>query len=77
MEYIDLKYFESSSDISLRRVLMVFALFFTRRETISICFFPDTTRSQVFFLEKNFIGVKFIASNLQVRKDNEEICSIL
>ena len=56
---------------------MVFALFFTRRETIKIRFSLDTTRNQVFFLEKNFIGVKFIASTLQVRKDNEEICSIL
>ena len=29
------------------------------------------------FLEKNLIGVKFIASILDVRKDNSEICSIL
>ena len=29
------------------------------------------------FLEKNLIGVKFIASILDVRKDNGEICSIL
>ena len=29
------------------------------------------------FLEKNLIGVKFIASILDVRKDNREICSIL
>ena len=33
----------------------------------------DTTRSQVFLLEKKFIGVKFIASILEVRKDNEEL----
>ena len=33
--------------------------------------------SQVFFLEKNFIRDKFIASTLQARKDNEEICCIL
>ena len=26
---------------------------------------------------KNFIGVEFIASGLQVRNDDEEICSIL
>ena len=32
---------------------------------------------EVFFLEKNLIGVKFIASILDVRRDNEEICSIL
>ena len=32
---------------------------------------------QVFFSEKKFIGVKFIASILEVRKGNEEICSIL
>ena len=29
------------------------------------------------FLEKNLIGVKYIASILDVRKDNGEICSIL
>ena len=29
------------------------------------------------FLGKNFIRDKFIASTLQVRKDNEEICCIL
>ena len=28
-------------------------------------------------MEKNFIGVKFIASTLQVRKANEEICRLL
>ena len=48
----------TSSDISLRRVFMVF-------------------NGQVFFSEKKFIGVKFIASILEVRKGNEEICSIL
>ena len=30
----------------------------------------------MFFLEKNFISVKFNASTLQVRNDNEEICGI-
>ena len=44
------------------RVLMVFALILL---------------SQIFFLEKNFIRDKFIASTLQARKDNEEICCIL
>ena len=40
-------------------------------------FFLDTTKSQVFFLGKSFIEVKSIASSLEVRKDNEEIRSII
>ena len=36
-----------------------------------------STISQLFFFEKKFIGVKFIASILEVRKGNEEICSVL
>ena len=30
-----------------------------------------------YFSWKNLIGVKFIVSTLQARKDNDEICSIL
>ena len=40
-------------------------------------FFLDATKSQVFFLGKSFIEVKSIASSLEVRKDNEEIRSII
>ena len=47
------------------------------RNDLNMFFSLDTTRSQIFFLEKNFIGIKFIAIILEVRKDNEEICSIL
>ena len=57
---------------------MVFALILSKtRNDLNMLFSLDTTRSQIFFLEKNFIGIKFIAIILEVRKDNEEICSIL
>ena len=78
MEYIDLKYFLiSSSDISLRRVLMVFAsILHSTRNDLNMLFSRYHEKSSI-FLEKERCWSSFIASTLQVRKDNEEICSIL
>ena len=78
MERIDLKNSGiTSSDVSLRRVLMVFALIlYETRNDLNMLFSRQSEKS-IIFLGKNFIGVEFIASSLQVRKDNEEICSIL
>ena len=57
---------------------MVFTLIlYKTRNDLNMLSSQDTKRSQVFFLEKKFIGVKFIASILEVRKDNEDKCSIL
>ena len=67
----------SSSDISLRRVLMVFALIlYKTRNDLNILFSRYNEKSSI-FLAKELSGVKFIASILEVRKANEEICSIL
>ena len=52
---------------------MVFAL---TRNDLNILFSRYNEKSSI-FLAKELSGVKFIASILEVRKANEETCSIL
>ena len=56
---------------------MVFALILSKtRNDLNMLFFRYNEKSNI-FLEKNLIGVKFLANILEVRKANEEIRSIL
>ena len=56
---------------------MVFALIlYKTRNDLNILFSRYNEKSSI-FLAKELSGVKFIASILEVRKANEEICNIL
>ena len=56
---------------------MVFALILCKTQNELNILFSRYNENSSIFLAKELSGVEFIASILEVRKANEEICSIL